>query len=102
VNVFYRDIFAVQTCDLFVADVTAPSTGVGMEIMAAYLAGKKIVLLAKRGVPLSRLLLDMESAERIDYDDNASLEVSLRSYFAKPVRKELRTNLIHAPGVSLR
>jgi 2'-deoxynucleoside 5'-phosphate N-hydrolase len=101
-NIYYRDIFAVQTSDLLVADVTTPSTGVGMEIMAAYLAGKKIVLVKNKESALSRMLVDMESADWIEYEDDESLVLKLESYFAKPLRKKFREDLLHAPGVSLR
>ncbi len=101
-NIYYRDIFAVQTSDLLVADVTTPSTGVGMEIMAAYLAGKKIVLIKNKESALSRMLVDMESADWIEYEDDESLALKLESYFAKPLHKKFREDLLRAPGVSLR
>ena len=68
VNVFRRDTDGAESCDVLVADVTEPSTGVGMEIMAAYKAGKRVVLVAKRGVVTSRMLSHMDGKETVEYD----------------------------------
>ena len=77
VNVFERDKKAAETSDLFVADVSTPSTGVGMEIMAAYIAKKRIVLVAKRGSPHSRMLSHMDGKELIEFEDERELESKL-------------------------
>jgi nucleoside 2-deoxyribosyltransferase len=67
-NVFDRDRTGSENADVMVADVTDPSTGVGMEIMAAYKAGRRIILVSKRGKRFSKMLEDMDGNERVEYD----------------------------------
>ena len=69
-NIFRRDLTGAEDCDLLLADVTEPSIGVGMEIMAAYKAGRRILVLAKEGAPLSRMLLHMEGKDVLSYRDD--------------------------------
>lgn len=73
VNIFLRDKEAVEECDVIVADVSKPSTGVGMEVMMAYLARKRIVLVAQIGSTITRMLTDMGEAEWVHFTDGASL-----------------------------
>ena len=68
VNIFDRDMMGSEKADVMVADVTDPSTGVGMEIMAAYKAGRKIILVSKRGKRFSKMLEDMDGKERVEYN----------------------------------
>lgn len=68
VNVFDRDRTGSENADVMVADVTDPSTGVGMEIMAAYKAGRRIILVSKKGKRFSKMLEDMDGKERVEYD----------------------------------
>ena len=72
-NIFERDKEGVERSDAIVADVTDPSIGVGMEIMAAYKAGKKIVLVAKKGKVTSGMLLHMQPKETVEYDDESEI-----------------------------
>jgi hypothetical protein len=78
VNVFERDTGGAETCDILVADVTEPSIGVGMEIMAAYKAGRRIVLVVKRGRVTSRMLLHMDRREIVKYDTDDDVYSGLR------------------------
>jgi 2'-deoxynucleoside 5'-phosphate N-hydrolase len=68
VNVFNRDKDGAEECDILVADVTEPSIGVGMEIMAAYKSGRRIILVAKKGKATSRMLSHMDRKETVEYD----------------------------------
>lgn len=77
VNIFERDRAAVEGCDAIVADVSKPSTGVGMEVMAAHLAKKRIVLVAESGSTITRMLTDMNEAEWVHFTDEASLRRGL-------------------------
>jgi len=79
INIFHRDTTAVEACDLIIADVSRPSTGVGMEVMTAYLNKKRIILVAQAGSTLSRMLTDMEEAEWVHFTDEASLKRGLES-----------------------
>lgn len=67
-DVFERDRTATERSDAIVADVTEPSIGVGMEIMAAYKAGKRIIVLAKKGQVTSRMLAHMDRRELVEYE----------------------------------
>ena len=67
-NVFERDRKGAEGCDALVADVTVPSVGVGMEIMAAYKAGKRVILVSRRGGLVSRMLIHMEPKESVEYE----------------------------------
>ena len=78
VDVFQRDTRATEESDAIVADVTEPSIGVGMELMAAYKAGKRIVLVAKKGKVTSRMLLHMDRKETVEYDDESEIYQALR------------------------
>jgi nucleoside 2-deoxyribosyltransferase len=79
VNVFERDRLGAERCDAIVADVSRPSTGVGMELMAAYYAGKRIVVTIKRGSTVSRMVTYMAPKESIEFDDERDLYSSLKS-----------------------
>ena len=68
INVFRRDKKGAEDCDILVADVSEPSIGVGMEIMAAYEAGRRIILVAKKGKVISRMLSHMERKEMVEYE----------------------------------
>jgi len=78
VNIFDRDRLGSENADLMVADVTDPSTGVGMEIMAAYKAGRRIILVSKRGKRFSKMLEDMDGKERVEYDSVSEIYEGLR------------------------
>lgn len=76
-NIFERDMLGAERCDAIVADVSQPSIGVGMEIMAAYKAGKFVVLVAMRGSTISRMLLHMKGKELVEFDDDKELYSNL-------------------------
>lgn len=79
VNVFARDTEGAERCDILVADVSEPSIGVGMEIMAAHKAGRRVVLVMKRGGVTSRMLLHMPGKETVEYDSESEVYAGLRS-----------------------
>ncbi len=66
-NIFQRDKSGVEKSDAIVADVTDPSIGVGMEIMAAYKAGKRVIIVAKKGRLTSKMLEHMDGKETVEY-----------------------------------
>jgi len=78
VNVFERDRIGSETCDVIVADVTEPSIGVGMEIMAGYKAGRKVVLVAKKGNVTSRMLQQMDGKETLEYEEELEVYEKLK------------------------
>lgn len=73
VNVFDRDRTGAENADVMVADVTSPSTGVGMEVMAAYKAGRRIILVSQRGRRISTMLEDMDRKERLEYNEESEI-----------------------------
>ena len=79
VNAFQRDTKATEESDAIVADITEPSIGVGMELMAAYKARRRIILVAKKGKVTSRMLLHMDRKEVVEYDDEAEIYPALRA-----------------------
>jgi len=77
-DVFRRDKEGVESSDAIVADVSAPSTGVGMEVMAAHYRGKRIVVVALRGSLVSRMLTHLEPKEVVEFEGNEDLYLNLR------------------------
>jgi nucleoside 2-deoxyribosyltransferase len=73
VNIFDRDRKGSENADVMVADVTSPSTGVGMEIMAAYKAGRRVILVSRKGNRISKMLEDMDRKERLDYREESEI-----------------------------
>ena len=62
-----RDLDWLAASDAVVAEVSAPSHGVGVEVTAAAAAGTPVLLLAREDVPVSRLLLGLEGVEAHTY-----------------------------------
>lgn len=79
VNVFDRDRNGAEESDVIVADVTEPSLGVGMEIMAAYKAGRRIIIVARRERTVSMMLQHMGGKEMIEYVDESEIYGLLRT-----------------------
>lgn len=83
VNVFQRDKDGAEGSDVLVADVSEPSIGVGMEIMAAYKAGRRVILVLRRGKVTSRMLQHMDRKEVLVYDGESEIYDRLRSLLSK-------------------
>jgi 2'-deoxynucleoside 5'-phosphate N-hydrolase len=79
VNVFQRDKNAVEGSEVIVADVSEPSIGVGMEIMAAYKAGRRVILVTKKGKVTSRMLQHMDRKESLEYDNEGEIYQGLKN-----------------------
>jgi 2'-deoxynucleoside 5'-phosphate N-hydrolase len=79
VNVFQRDKRGAEECDILVADVSEPSTGVGMEIMAAYKSGRRVILVVRKGNVTSRMLQHMERKEMLEYENDSEVYPKLLS-----------------------
>ncbi|MGB9858098.1 MAG: nucleoside 2-deoxyribosyltransferase [Brevinematia bacterium] len=82
-DIFYRDTNGVRSSDIILAEVSFPSHGVGMEIMFAYLEGKKIILVAKNEVKLSSLLEGIPGTVIIRYKDYEDLKCKVREILNK-------------------
>ena len=82
-NIFERDKNGVERSDAIVADVTDPSIGVGMEIMAAHKSGKKVVVVVKKGKMTSGMLLHMQPKVTVEYDDESEIYAKLCGVLTK-------------------
>ena len=78
VNVFNRDREGVENSDAIVADVSLPSTGVGIEVMAAHNLGRRVIVVAKKGSVVSKMLGHMEPKEAVEFEEDADLYDKLR------------------------
>lgn len=65
-GIYLRDLKAIEKCDIFVAEITKPSTGIGIEIMMAKKFRKKIVCIYKEKL-ISRMILGMPGITKIKY-----------------------------------
>ncbi|HEV2227054.1 MAG TPA: hypothetical protein VGR56_09670 [Nitrososphaerales archaeon] len=83
VNVFQRDKDGAERSDVLVADVTEPSIGVGMEIMAAYKAGRRVILVVRKGRVTSRMLQHMDRKETLEYEAESEIYGGLKSLLSK-------------------
>jgi len=79
VNVFQRDKQGAEQCDILLADVSEPSIGVGMEIMAAYKMGRRVILVMEKGRVTSRMLQHMDKKEVVEFETEDELYSKLRS-----------------------
>jgi hypothetical protein len=77
-NIFERDRRGAEDSDAIVADVTDPSIGVGMELMAAYKAGIRIIVVSRRGNVTSRMLQHMDRKETLEYQEESDIYEGLR------------------------
>jgi nucleoside 2-deoxyribosyltransferase len=84
VNIFDRDRRGAENSDAILADVSEPSTGVGMEIMAAYKAKKRVIVVAKRGNRVSQMLMHMDGKELVEFEDNDELYKKLLELLGSP------------------
>lgn len=62
--------------DIILADVTKPSHGVGMEILHAHNAGKKVILIAKQGTLISAMARAF-AHNIVEYEDADDLRIKL-------------------------
>ena len=76
-NVFQRDMRGAEESDAILADVSSPSVGVGMEVMAAYKAGRKVIVVSREGSTVSRMLLHMDRKESLEFKDEEDLYAKL-------------------------
>jgi hypothetical protein len=77
-----RDLVWVASCDALVAEVSTPSHGVGVEVAAALAGGRPVLLIYRRGVAVSRLLLGLPRVRAVAYDDSGDLREAVRRFLA--------------------
>ena len=71
-----KEFLQERKCDLVLAEVSYPSTGMGMELAWAHAAGIKIICVHKRGVKISDSLAAV-CRKFISYTDTNSLVAEL-------------------------
>ncbi|MFH0749222.1 MAG: hypothetical protein V1915_04840 [Candidatus Bathyarchaeota archaeon] len=79
-ELFLRDVSGVKNCDILVAEISDRSHGVGMEIMLAYLSGKKIMCFFRKGTHISRLILGIPNATFIEYSSENEVIEKLKKW----------------------
>lgn len=70
----------IQTCDLFIAEVSYPSTGLGIELGWANIFNRKILCVAKENAKVSSAI-NFICADILLYSDHASLIEKLYAAF---------------------
>ncbi len=78
-----RDLEWVVGCDALVAEVSAPSHGVGVEVAVALDHGLPVLLVHRRDVQVSRLLLGLEGIETAVYDGTEEAAQAVRAFLAR-------------------
>jgi nucleoside 2-deoxyribosyltransferase len=70
-QVYDRDVAWIRGCDCLVAEVSAPSLGVGYEVCYALGRGKPVLCLHRRGTALSKMISGCTEPgmSMRDYDD---------------------------------
>lgn len=64
---FDRTIKTITKCDLFIAEVSSPSHGVGMELQIAFEHSIPVIVLAKEGVEISIMVLGLPNLKKVIY-----------------------------------
>jgi nucleoside 2-deoxyribosyltransferase len=80
--IFQRDLHWLKEADLFVAEVSLPSTGVGYEICQALHWGKPMVCLAQENRFVSAMVEGNPAVNLIRYDSNEEVRQHLRTWLA--------------------
>ena len=75
-----RDLDLVSSSDVLVAEVSTPSHGVGIEVLAATRERIPVLLVNRRGVRVSRLLLGLSGTTSRDYSEHAEARTITADY----------------------
>ncbi len=79
-GIYERDSNAIKTCNLFIAEVSQPSIGVGMEIMLAKVFEKKIVCIHRKDKKISNFLIGLPGVLILSYDNLDELKDNLQLF----------------------
>ncbi len=85
-----RDLDWIAGCDAVVAEVSTPSHGVGVEVMAALDRRLPVLLLRREGVPVSRLLLGLPGIEVVSYRSADEASAAIDAFLAGVTRGRSR------------
>jgi len=81
IDIFHRDIEALEKSDILLADVNKPSLGVGYEIAYALNRKIKVIAFVKEDVNLSAMINGNPKIILIRYKDINDLKNKLNEYF---------------------
>jgi hypothetical protein len=77
-----RDLDWIAGCDALVAEVSTPSHGVGVEVMAALARNMPVLLLRREGIPVSRLLLGLPGVVTASYRSVGEASAAIDGFLA--------------------
>ena len=80
-DIFERDIKALESSDILIADVSSPSLGVGYEIAYAICKNIKVIAFVKEGVNLSAMINGNPEISLIRYNNLDDLKNKLNKFF---------------------
>jgi hypothetical protein len=83
-----RDLGLVSSSHALVAEVSTPSHGVGIEVLAATRERIPVLLVHRRGVPVSRLLLGLSGTTSRDYAEHAEARAITADYLESLSHRE--------------
>lgn len=93
-QVFTRDLELIHRSNVVVAEITQPSTGVGVEIEAAWNIGRPVIALFNTQIPgksLSAMVAGSKNNTVIKYQDSADLEPQLSEALASIEAKQTQS-----------
>ena len=79
-EIYLRDLNAIKSADVVIAEITKPSIGVGMEIMLAKTFAKRIICISQKK-KFSKFLVGTPDITIIHYSSMINLSKKLRSEF---------------------
>lgn len=86
-NKFINSKDIIKNCDLIIAEVTYPATGLGIELGWAEIFNKPVVCFYKKGSKLSGSLKAV-THNFIDYSDSKDLVKKLEEYFKRDIARK--------------
>ncbi len=84
-EVYERDVTWIREADALIAEVSAPSHGVGYEVGYALQVGKKVLCLSRHGVKVSKMITgnpDSNLKVHVYEDDQEAVSIA-RSFLAE-------------------
>ena len=86
-EVYDRDVNWIRTCNALIAEVSAPSHGVGYEIGFALEHGKPVLCLAQEGIAVSKMITGNphEALQVKFYNDVAEGVVFIREFLSHTI-----------------
>jgi len=76
-EIFQRDLEALKSSDILIAEISEASHGVGIEIGLSYSLGLKRILLIENGNNVTKLIQGMSDTVILEYTDKEDLKKKL-------------------------